>query len=74
MLGAKILLACFLGCLWGPGIGLGCFDGGFRIGSTGRCRIRSLVNGHVGTLVFAMGVGGDFESEQQNEKNENEER
>jgi hypothetical protein len=56
------LLACFLGRLWGLGFGFGDFGNGFGVGSNGRCRVGSLVDGHVGTMVVAMGVKGGYES------------
>ncbi len=61
--GMKGLLACFLGRLWGPGFGLGDFGDGFGVDSNGRCRVGLLVDGHVGTMVVAMGVKGGYESE-----------
>jgi hypothetical protein len=56
------LLACFLGHLWGPGFGLGDFGNGFGVDCNGRCRVRSLVDGHVGMMVVAMDVEGGYES------------
>ncbi len=56
------MLACFLGRLWGLGFGFGDFGNGFGVGSNGRCRVGSLVDGHVGTMVVAMGVKGGYES------------
>jgi hypothetical protein len=61
--GMKGLLACFLGRLRGPSFGLGDFGNGFGVGSNGRCRVGLLVDGHVGSMVVAMGVEGGYESE-----------
>ena len=55
-------MACFLGRLRGPGFGLGDFGDGFGVDSNGRCRIGLLVDGHVGTMVVAMGIKGGYES------------
>ena len=57
------MLACVMGCMWGPGVGFCDLRARFGGYCCGRCRIRALVDGHGRTVDVAVAIKGGNETE-----------